>query len=235
MTNKKTNQSSIKDFCSVFNDLLKSAKRNDMNCNNTIFEKNIYEGIGISRATFDNYKNGKRNPFGDELKKIHDYFDVSYSYLFGESNVKSHTNKTLIDMGITLGLNEESIFKLHKLKKKANNETIEDNFQSYIKLFLINNLINDEKSLNSLCDFFSITLGRNILDNKFKNNPKFKSFSTSDSIYDMTKYAIMTNWINNIEKITKEENVQANIKNRAEQYAIKYAGDMQPIIKDILK
>lgn len=228
----------IDKFSSRLNQLIEDKKKEVDKKGYSIFENEMYKKMGIGKTTLQNYKKkcdgGGKMPKNAELVKIHDYFGVSYSYLLGESNLKLNNNDKLIELGVKLGLDDNSINTLTDLKKKADSETIEDNFESYIKLFLINSLIQDKKLLDSLVTYFSITLGRNIIDEKCKGNKQYSNFSTSDSIYDMTKYAIMTNWIKTIEELVQAKNVPIKIRENTEQYAIKYAGEMQTIIKDIL-
>lgn len=225
-------------FSNSLRQLIEDKKKEANKKGTSIFEKNMYEEMDIGKTTLQNYKKeydeGGKIPSSAELVKIHDYFNVSYSFLFGESTLKLNNNDKLIELGVKLGLDDASINTLANLKKKSISETTEDNFEAYIKLFLINSLIQDKKLLDSLTTYFSITLGRNIIDEKFKENKQYSNISTSDSIYDMTKYAIMTNWIKTIEGLVQAKNVPIKIRKNTEQYAIKYAGEMQTTIKDIL-
>ena len=201
------------------------------------FENEMYKKIGIGKTTLQNYKkdykSGGKLPRYDELIRIHDYFNVSYSYLFGESNLKSNNNAN-IDIGVKLGIDDKSLSILQDLKDKASKETIDDNFDAQTKLFLINSFIQDKKLLDSLVAYIPIILGRNILDKKYNGKPKYKSYTTDNSIYEMTKYAIISNSIKSLDALTTEENVPLIVAKNSEEYALKYAGAMQPIIKEIL-
>ena len=231
-------KNAVNNFSYKFNQLIEDKKKELDKNGHTTYESTIYNNIHISKSSFQDYKknfgSGGRIPNSLELVKIHDYFCVSYSYLFGESDLKINKDSEIIELGVKLGLDDNAINTLINLKKKSDFETIEDNFESYFKLFLINSLIQDKNLLDSLTVYISTILGRKIIDNKCKGDFRYRTFATDNSTFEMIKYSIMTNWIKSIEKLVNTENVPFKIKEYAEQYTIKYAGDMQSIIKEIL-
>ena len=96
---------------------------------------------------------------------------------------------------------------------------------------MINNLIHDDKFLSYLATYFSITLGRNILDEKYKDIDGYSKLSMRDDIFEMTKFGIMSNWLSNLDKIVEGTDVPLRIKLHAEEQALKYGGKMQDVIK----
>ena len=46
-------------------------------------QKEVAEGIGIGQGTYKNYETGAREPNGETLVAIANYFDVSTDYLLG--------------------------------------------------------------------------------------------------------------------------------------------------------
>lgn len=229
----------INDFARSFDELVLNEQEKAKKQGISMFEKNMYHKMGISKAAFQNYKKGYidglesnenqgRLPGAVELYKIHEYFNVPYSYLFGEAPIKNIDN---LEIGFALGLDDESIEILNSLKKKASVETINENYEAYAKLFLINNLIHDDKFLSYLATYFSITLGRNILDEKYKDIDGYSKLSMRDDIFEMTKFGIMSNWLSNLDKIVEGTDVPLRIKLHAEEQALKYGGKMQDVIK----
>ncbi|MFA5603793.1 MAG: helix-turn-helix transcriptional regulator [Bacilli bacterium] len=75
----------------------------------------VSKEIGIHINSITEYERG-RVPSLENLKKIKDYYQVSYEYLFGETNVKS-INADIQAIHKETGLSEEAISFLTKLKK----------------------------------------------------------------------------------------------------------------------
>ena len=51
-------------------------------------QKEVAEGIGIGQGTYKNYETGAREPNGETLVAIANYFDVSTDYLLGLTDKK---------------------------------------------------------------------------------------------------------------------------------------------------
>ncbi|WP_337592737.1 helix-turn-helix transcriptional regulator [Ruminococcus sp.] len=51
-------------------------------------QKEVAEGIGIGQGTYKNYETGAREPNGETLVAIANYFDVSTDYLLGRPDAK---------------------------------------------------------------------------------------------------------------------------------------------------
>lgn len=115
--------------------------------------------IGLSRNSIYNYETGKRTPSIEDLVKIADFFNVSYDFLLCKSENKNRDN---IDIGEKLGLEDESISALQKIKNE------------YFSKALINELLQSKLFLKLLRDyiylnFVSIEITKtkyNILTNK---------------------------------------------------------------------
>ena len=105
------------------------------------FEKDIYTKMGISKGAFNFYKNGN-NGKGTKAKekvpdlvglyKIKHYFNVPYSYLLNETPTIDVNN---LEIGMKLGLNDDTISMLNKLNSEKSNVNTE------FELYVINCLI----------------------------------------------------------------------------------------------
>ena len=61
-------------------------------------QKEVAEGIGIGQGTYKNYETGAREPNGETLVAIANYFDVSTDYLLGrqmQNRRKNHWTNLL--------------------------------------------------------------------------------------------------------------------------------------------
>lgn len=215
------------DIIDTIDDLVKN-KTKEKDANGKTYNKQmISSDLNITYQALLNYTTD-RMPDIRQLLYIKKYFDVPYSLFFKDEDNSSDN----IEGTLSLGLDAETQEILRKLKSDSKNDTYENNHLNTIKLFLINAIIKDEKLFSKLTDYFSISLGRNILDKKNKDNKIYKPFKTDESAYSMTKYAIMTDFISYIDSLVKGENVPRDIKSIVEKYAYKYAGKMQKVIDD---
>jgi phage repressor protein C with HTH and peptisase S24 domain len=95
-------------------------------------QKEIAVKLDILQEAYRRWENEKSNPTQDSLLKLAKVFNVSVSYLLGESNVRS---ANLIDE-IMNDLNEE---RQHKVIKYAKNQlTEQDSIKEPIQLYKIN-------------------------------------------------------------------------------------------------
>jgi HTH-type transcriptional regulator, competence development regulator len=67
--------------------------------------------IGISRARYSHYENGRSEPDTETLNKLADYYDVSVDYLLGRTD---DPNETLNNKGS----NSSSLDEINKLVKE---------------------------------------------------------------------------------------------------------------------
>ena len=209
-------------------DTLVKNKTKEKNSDGKLYNKQMISNeLGITYQSLLNYTTD-RMPDLKQLLYIKEYFNVPYSLFFKDENNSSGE----INSSLSLGLDKDTLNILEKLKTESKNDTYENNYLNTTKLFLINAIIKDEKLFSRLADYFSISLGRNILDKKNSKIKAYKPFKNDESAYSMTKYAIMTDFINYIDKLVKGDDVPRDIKNNVEKYAYKYSGDMQKVIDD---
>ncbi len=72
------------------------------------------ELFSLSKSAINNYENDLAKPDFETVKKISEYFHVSYDYLFGISNSKDRQYHDVVDK---LGLSEKSIERLIEFSK----------------------------------------------------------------------------------------------------------------------
>lgn len=87
--------------------------------------------IDIKEDTLNKYIRGDRFPTIENLIKIKEYYNVPYSYLFGEID---NTNSDTTKLSCELGISEDTISRLQEIVK-SDNET-----EKKIQLFVINQL-----------------------------------------------------------------------------------------------
>lgn len=197
------------------------------------YEKDIYRDIGISKASFNHYKNGDdctgknakpKYPDLLNLYKIHKYFNVTYSYLLGESTTK--TLDSLIN-GTKLGLDDKSIEILELLQNNANKDSLDNNYSSIMKLYVINSIIHDDVFLDKLAYLSSILIGRT----KINEDLKRQLFKIDDKHLDFIRYETYLEFINYLEN-ANNDNTPEYIRINALEIAKKYAGSNQQKINN---
>lgn len=72
-------------------------------------QKEVAEGIGIGQGTYKNYETGAREPNGETLVAIANYFDVSTDYLLGRPDAKEPADP--IDKLMTVDEMERDLFR----------------------------------------------------------------------------------------------------------------------------
>lgn len=215
------------DIINTIDDLVQNKIKEKDVKGKTYNKQMISNDLGITYQALLNYTTD-RMPDLKQLLYIKQYFNVPYSLFFKDENNSSSE----INSSLSLGLDKDAINILQGLKTDSKNDTYENNYLNTTKLFLINAIIKNEKLFSRLADYFSISLGRNILDKKNSKIKAYKPFKNDESAYSMTKYAIMTDFINYIDKLVKGVDVPRNIKSNVEKYAYKYSADMQKVIND---
>ena len=90
--------------------------------------------LGIDGDTLRKYKNGQRYPQPEFLIKIKNHYDVSFSYLFGETDNKDFNSE---EVSYRLGLTSKTTHKLIAMNDNDNQEERE------LQLFTLNQLIED--------------------------------------------------------------------------------------------
>jgi HTH-type transcriptional regulator, competence development regulator len=74
-------------------------------------QEDVAGRIGISRARYSHYENGRSEPDTETLNKLADYYDVSVDYLLGRTD---DPNETLNNKGS----NSSSLDEINKLVKE---------------------------------------------------------------------------------------------------------------------
>ena len=127
------------------------------------------KGIGIAISSLRNYENG-RLPDTYQLKKIKEYYNVSYEYLL-DNNCENKTTEN-IEIGKFLSLSDKSIQAIMNSKEYSNilNFILENinlnNFLDNFKLYyIINDLIED-----SMLKLMGIYNFREYIISKLSNN-----------------------------------------------------------------
>lgn len=190
------------EFSLTFSNLVEQELENKRKDGISYFEKDIYTKMGISKGAFNFYKNGNDGR-GTEAKekvpdlvglyKIKNYFNVPYSYLLNETNTKDINN---LEIGMTLGLTDESISMLNNLyNSKANNDKSKNDKE--FELFILNCIISNDEFIHRLSKIVIDKLSRRVANEKYKkiginhsenndyiNFQKFKLSNITNSIID---------------------------------------------------
>ncbi len=84
-------------------------------------QKEVAEGIGIGQGTYKNYETGAREPNGETLVAIANYFDVSTDYLLGRPTTQPPTDalERLFSEKSFSALEEELLRKYMELPHEA--------------------------------------------------------------------------------------------------------------------
>ena len=106
----------------------KFSKRVRQLCKN---DPNI-ENLNIKSCTLDKYKGGRHFPAPDFLVRFKNHYDVSFSYLFGETDNKDFNSE---EVSYRLGLTSKATHKLIAMNDNDNQEERE------LQLFALNQLI----------------------------------------------------------------------------------------------
>lgn len=123
-----------------------------------VSQQKAAEEIGINKASLSYYEQGDNVPDIKGLKKLADYYSVSYDFLLGNSDARKAENMALAD---SLGINDSSISRLRQLKneldnglRNINNDSDED---AYLKkrdiLQTLNELICDDEALPLISEY----------------------------------------------------------------------------------
>ena len=76
--------------------------------------KDLAKELGIAAPKISELENGKRKASLSELQAYHNYFNVPYEYLLGESKSRHYENMVVSD---EIGLSSESIETIKKIKE----------------------------------------------------------------------------------------------------------------------
>lgn len=194
--------------------------------------KDIYNDTGISKSTFTNYITDRLPKYTDTLIMIKDYFNVPFSYLFGETNV-TNIDEINIDVGMAYGLNDGAIKVLKKLKKDVENDSLEFNYEATIKLFLINSIINSDDFLSGFSFLVPTLIGRKQIDDELKGVKGFIPFEHERNLFDLLKYKSFESYIKYLNKLIERQEVPKSIVENSIAIAKKYAGDRKSVIKSL--
>ena len=171
---------------------------------NNLKYTDIYKDTGIAKSSFTNYVSDRLPRYTDTLIFIKDYFNIPFSYLFKETNAKEIDN---IDIGLAYGLDDNAIKKLKQLKKRSENDSLDNNYSNTIKLFLINSIINDTDFLESFSRLVPTLIGRKQLEDKFKGQRTFVPFSVDKDFIDYLKYSAYEQYIDYLNRLIKLDKV----------------------------
>lgn len=138
-----------KNFCSRLKELFEE---------NDVKPAKVAKAIGIDRGTLDRYMKAPNNsPYLKYVIALADYFDVSVSYLVGETDTRRPND---IDIGNNLGIDYKTMENLRKIKdinSKYNNQYTD----------LLSNVITNPDMYHELVKQTNILLNNNL--KKFAN------------------------------------------------------------------
>lgn len=185
----------------------------------------IAKEIGIGRNTLSNYRNKDRMPEEIELYKIKQYFNVPYSYLYGDTETSDLIN---IDFS-SLGLNDEALNRLKLLQFQSQDLKNEYRDECIYKLFLINMFINDTTLIDEMYHYLILLQGKKAIAGKniFKVSDMIKPNFPSDENLATTKYLIADKIIKRMDDIVDSVDVPKNISDSSVEYAKRYVCEME--------
>ena len=94
-------------------------------------QEDLSEKLAISRSSLSLYETDKREPDGETLLKIADYFDISLDYLFGKNHTTLNMPPPVSSTFLTP--NEKILLKLFRqLTTEAYQEKALTKFEGYI-------------------------------------------------------------------------------------------------------
>ena len=79
-------------------------------------QKELAEVLGVTRQMVSLYANGQSLPDIEKLQKIANFYNVTVSYLLGDSDCKEAKNE---DIHLAIGLTEESIERLRTINENG--------------------------------------------------------------------------------------------------------------------
>ncbi|KAA0766325.1 helix-turn-helix domain-containing protein [Bacillus sp. SH5-2] len=105
-------------------------------------QEEVAKYLGISRARYSHYENGRSEPDNETLKKLADFFDLSVDYLLGRTNTSvpsenDYDSLSEITNHVThLGINDMGFFDIEKWKKLSPEdvEMIKRHFDMVVEL-----------------------------------------------------------------------------------------------------
>lgn len=165
-------------FSIVLKNLIKEKKKDEFETEAQTNSK-IARELGITYQALVNYQNG-RIPEYKQLAYIKDYFDVSYSYLFGETKYKD-----LKSQNFNFDLSGSALSKLERL----GNQSKKSNYNSMAINNMIENLILEKNNTTLKLMAYLIISG------KVEND--------KDKI-DYIKFRLLNSLINQLNEISKE-------------------------------
>lgn len=129
----------------------------------------IYEDLDISRTAFNEYLNNKLPKQIETIFLIKDYFDVPFSYLFGE--MKS-LERTELSATVNYGISAKSLNVLkdftQTLQKEDMNGETKESIEARQKLIFTEDLLENGELLDLIVKYFN-----SCLENKNKENLDF--------------------------------------------------------------
>lgn len=106
-------------------------------------QKHVADNVGVGVSAYSQYENNLRQPNYSILKKLTEFYSVSYDFLFKDYDNVKDDNFTLFE--IYINMYKDSVIKAHFLDKKLKecDKNGEENYQ-----YLIYNLIEVESKHN---------------------------------------------------------------------------------------
>lgn len=165
---KKNNlKISMEEYTKAFNDNLSLYVKNYTKEKKEKY-KTIYNDTGISKTGFTNYLTDRLPRYTETLIMIKDYFELPFSYLFGETSTTS-VDEANIDISMIFGLDDKAMASLKAIKSQINNGTDKEKCNAYIKQLLVNTLISDNDFLDSLVNLFSQLMQKELINDSYRN------------------------------------------------------------------
>ena len=136
-----------------YDDTLNSRLRELLDSRDTRTE-DFANAVGISSSAVRMWYTGYARPDIEKIPAICKFFDVSADWLLGLSETQS-VDIELRDICEKTGLSANALFKLIRYSEKQNEDGQPDSHDSATaaeRLWLVNNLIEDEETLGTLAD-----------------------------------------------------------------------------------
>lgn len=187
-----------------------------------IYKKGDSIKIGIDTSTISKYLNGHNFPTEYNLVKIKEYYNVPFSYLFGEIE-SVDINKSYLELNY--GIDTFSSTKLRNLKRNLYKDSYDNSYFNEIKLYVINELIQNDSFIEKMADITYINIYTKLKGINLLKESK-KGFKLEHPIFNQNLYKSMVNDTFNV--FTKQiedldiNNISPTIIEHSKEYACKY-------------
>lgn len=187
-----------------------------------IYKKGDSTKIGIDTSTMSKYLNGHNFPIDYNLVKIKEYYNVPYSFLFGEIESTDINNQYI---ELNFGLNNFTATKLRNLRKNLFRDSFDNNYSSEIRLYVINEIIQNDKFTEKLGDITYIDIYAKMKNINLLKQSK-ERFAVENAFFNSKFYESIVSkaideFIKHIENLDIR-NVPPKIIEHSEEYIYKY-------------